>query len=186
VTLLLIPAIHRLTHQIALELEATPGLDLSQAEAHVLAHLVAKGNSTASDIHRAFGHKKSTLTAVLDRLEARHLIARRPSAHDRRAIEVSLTDEGTPVAHAAHARLLEIEGALFARLSPSERALMTKALDTSWMTSDVRPRGASRVSAGSGTKGGSGPGERAAAPPEGGTTGPPRPRPRRRRPARSR
>jgi DNA-binding MarR family transcriptional regulator len=129
VTLVLIPAIHRLTHAIAVELDATPGLDLSQAEAHVMAHLAAQGDSTASAIHRAFGHKKSTLTAVLDRLEARGLIARHGSVRDRRSIDVGLTEEGRGLARRAHERLVEIEGALWGRLSRAERALLARSLD---------------------------------------------------------
>ena len=44
----------------------------------------------------AFGHKRSTLTSILDRLEERRLIARTSDERDRRTFVVSLTKSGRP------------------------------------------------------------------------------------------
>ncbi|MFO1394344.1 MAG: MarR family winged helix-turn-helix transcriptional regulator [Steroidobacteraceae bacterium] len=49
---------------------------------------------TASDISREFRHDSGALTRVIDRLERRGLLARRRSAADRRAVELSLTPLG--------------------------------------------------------------------------------------------
>ena len=77
------------------------GLDdpsVNQAEAHVLAHLASAGESTIGQVHRAFGHKRSTLTSILDRLEERRLIARTSDERDRRTFVVSLTKSGRAAA----------------------------------------------------------------------------------------
>jgi DNA-binding MarR family transcriptional regulator len=124
----LIPAIHRATHAIALQLESPPKLAVTQAEAHVLAHLVTEGDSTVAEIHRAFGHKRSTLTAILDRLEARGLIGRRTSEADRRSFLVSLTTRGERIGKVVCERLASIEGAMLARLSAGERKAVRSAL----------------------------------------------------------
>ncbi len=101
----LIFSIHRATHRIGLYLARhIPGV--SQAEAHILSHLHESGDSTIADLHRAFAHKRSTLTSVLDRLEARKFITRRPSSIDRRSFVIGLTRQGRSMAAKIH-RLLE-------------------------------------------------------------------------------
>jgi MarR family transcriptional regulator for hemolysin len=46
------------------------------------------------DLARAVGIEGPTLTRHLDALESAGLVVRRPSASDRRAVQVELTDEG--------------------------------------------------------------------------------------------
>ena len=94
----LIPSIHRATHQIGLFVGRLDNLGVTQAEAHILAHLGEHGDSTVADLHRAFGHKRSTLTSILDRLAARDLVTREVSETDRRSFVVSLTRTGKPLA----------------------------------------------------------------------------------------
>ena len=94
----LIPHIHRATHRIGLHIAELDDPAVNQAEAHVLAHLASAGESTIGQVHRAFGHKRSTLTSILDRLEERHLIARTSDARDRRTFVVSLTGKGRAAA----------------------------------------------------------------------------------------
>ena len=110
-TLRFVPAIHRATHAIALLLEQAPDLGVTQAEAHVLSHLADRGQATVADIHQAFGHKRSTLTSILDRLEARELITREVNADDRRSFVVALTRQGRTLATkvAAHLERLETD-----------------------------------------------------------------------------
>lgn len=101
----LIFGIHRATHRIGLFIQKrAPGF--TQAEAHILCHLHEAGDSSIAELHRAFAHKRSTLTSVLDRLDARELVKRAPSAADRRSFVVSLTRPGRKEAARIH-RLLE-------------------------------------------------------------------------------
>jgi DNA-binding MarR family transcriptional regulator len=94
----LIPHIHRATHRIALHIAELDNPAVTQAEAHVLAHLDAAGDCTVGEVHRAFGHKRSTLTSILDRLEARDWIARTSHAGDRRTFLIALTKSGRTAA----------------------------------------------------------------------------------------
>ena len=101
----LIFGIHRVTHRIGLFIQRhEPGL--TQAEAHILCHLHESGESAVSDLHKAFAHKRSTLTSVLDRLAARGWVKRESSAEDRRSFVIRLTGTGRKRAAKVH-RLLE-------------------------------------------------------------------------------
>ena len=108
-TLRLVPALHRATHAVALLLDRASELGVTQAEAHVLSHLADRGDVTVADIHQAFGHKRSTLTSILDRLEARELITREVSAEDRRSFVVALTRQGRSLAGKVSAYLETLE-----------------------------------------------------------------------------
>src|SRR5579862_8038691 len=98
----LVDAIERSTHLIAVLLgpELTE-LGVGQAEANVLAHLARRPAMTVRDLHHRFGHKRSTLTNLIDRLERRGLVARTTILHVSRSIVVLLTPAGE-----APARLL--------------------------------------------------------------------------------
>lgn len=82
---------------------------VNQAEAHVLAHLASAGESTIGEVHRAFGHRRSTLTSILDRLEERNLIERTSDARDRRTFVVSLTRNGKAAARRVVGHLAAFE-----------------------------------------------------------------------------
>jgi DNA-binding MarR family transcriptional regulator len=92
--LLFIPAIQQITHRVGLSIAALPGLDVSQGEAHILAHLADHGESTIAELHRALAHKRSTLTSILDRLAGHRWIVRRVSETDRRSFAIALTPTG--------------------------------------------------------------------------------------------
>ncbi len=95
----MITDIERATHLIARHLgPVLTSLELTQGEAHVLAQLAHHGTLTATELHHEFGHKRSTLTNLLDRLERRELLRRAPNPSDRRSILVSLTARGRETA----------------------------------------------------------------------------------------
>jgi len=104
----LIFGIHRATHRIGLYIQRHAP-DLTQAEAHILCHLHESGNSAVSGLHRAFAHKRSTLTSVLDRLDARGLITRESSKTDRRSFVIRLTAAGKKKAARIHRQLEALE-----------------------------------------------------------------------------
>jgi DNA-binding MarR family transcriptional regulator len=110
----LVFGIHRATHQIGLYIQRHAA-GLSQAEAHILCHLDEAGDSPLADVHRAFAHKRSTLTGVLDRMEQAGLIRREHGSEDRRSILIRLTAAGKKKASRVH-RLLE---SLEARVLPA-------------------------------------------------------------------
>ena len=85
----------RSAHLIGVYLERAAGeLGITQAEAHVLAQLARHGPTPIATLHREFGHKRSTLTNILDRLEQRKLVRRKLNPDDRRSFLISLTASG--------------------------------------------------------------------------------------------
>ena len=89
-----VAALHRAVHALGLYLDAALEGEVSQAEAVVLLHLSTSGNSTINEVHKAFLHKRSTLTSVIDRLESKGLVRRRIGETDRRNFQLELTDRG--------------------------------------------------------------------------------------------
>jgi DNA-binding MarR family transcriptional regulator len=118
--LLLIPSIHRATHRIGLYIGRAPGLSVTQAEAHILAHLASEGESTIAHLHTAFAHRRSTLTSILDRLVERGFIVRESDARDRRTFRVRLTPNGAKAASKVSAWLERLERAVLSRITPAE------------------------------------------------------------------
>jgi DNA-binding MarR family transcriptional regulator len=113
----LLPAVHRAAHRLGLYLQAVrPALAVSQGEAHVLAHLAEASACPIGELARAFAHRRSTLTSILDRLEARGLVRRSLRAEDRRSFRVSLTPAGRALARRVHASLGRLEADLGRRL----------------------------------------------------------------------
>ena len=80
-------------------------LELSAAQFIVIANLAgAEGPKSASDLCKGISYDAGAMTRMLDRLEAKGLISRNRSAHDRRLMHLELTDEG----RAAYPRMREI------------------------------------------------------------------------------
>jgi DNA-binding MarR family transcriptional regulator len=149
VTLSLIPDIHRATHAIALALSSHPKLDVTQAEGHILAHLHESTEARISELHARFGHRRSTLTSVLDRLEQRGLIERTGDRNDRRAFVITLTRSGRTSAAAVHRILATIESEALSGVSDAQRTHVTSALDAI-AASAAKPRNLARRSGASG------------------------------------
>jgi len=122
----LIALLHRATHAVSLQIAEIPDTDVNQPEAHILAHLHATGTSRVGGIHVAFGHRRSTLTSVLDRLEDRKLIKRTADVHDRRAIVVSLTPGGKAVATRVYRALSDAEAKVLRGFSKQQIAAFRK------------------------------------------------------------
>ncbi len=112
----LVPALERTTHLVGLWVERSfPELRLTQAEAHVLAYLARHSPSSINDLHRSFGHKRSTLTSLLDRLEERGLLRRGAHPSSRRLVGVELTDAGREIGVQVSAALRRLEDRVLAR-----------------------------------------------------------------------
>lgn len=127
--LALIPAVHRATHRIGLWLEAAqPSLNVSQGEAHLLAHLAEFGPCSVGQLHQAFAHKRSSLTSYLDRLEGHGHVVRTRHPEDRRSFLISLTPSGSAAAARVHRRLAALEAATRRRLTDRDLLAVRAAL----------------------------------------------------------
>ena len=101
-----IPAIERAAHQIGSRIQGISGVNVTHAEAHVLAFLHVHSPVSIDAIHWSIGHKRSTLTSILRRLESRGYITRRSSDTDRRSFIIDLSPAGEKAAARIY-RLLE-------------------------------------------------------------------------------
>ena len=81
---------------------------------------------TMNELARFLGLDKSSVTGLVDRAERRGLVARVPSATDRRAVLVSLTDEGRSFVSQAAAAFGADVSALLSRLPPRERETLAR------------------------------------------------------------
>ena len=112
--LIAIPRIERAAHAVGLYLANRSGFELTQAEAHVLAFLHPRCEARINEIHEAFGHRRSTLTSVVDRLEKRKLLERASDPADRRVVVVALTPAGSaPKTSLANATFSKTQVAAF-------------------------------------------------------------------------
>ncbi len=126
---IIVPALERATHAIALWVERSfADLRLTQAEAHVLAFLADHAPCSINDLHRGFGHKRSTLTSLLDRLEGRGWIERAAHPTSRRLVLVRLTESGQAVAERVGAALRDLERRVLARLPADDADAFTRTL----------------------------------------------------------
>ncbi len=115
--------LERGAHLVGAYLDATIGkLGLTQGEAHVLAQVALHGPVSIAILHHEFGHKRSTLTNLLDRLEKRKLLRREINRADRRSIVVNLTPAGERAAREVTNALDKLERQLAGQVGKSDIA----------------------------------------------------------------
>jgi DNA-binding MarR family transcriptional regulator len=134
-----IGALHRAIHGVGLFFDEQFEGSLSQAEVVVLLHLWANPSSTINDVHRAFLHRRSTLTGVLDRLEAKGILERKVSKDDRRNLVLKLTQRGVESAARAASAVADIERrmkASSAGFEAARRLLESTATAATELTAD--------------------------------------------------
>jgi DNA-binding MarR family transcriptional regulator len=90
-----IAAWQRATHLILSALEdELSDLGLSAGETNTLACFAGARERTVGELVAATAQRPSTLTGILDRLEKRDLLERRPNPADRRSTHIVLTPKG--------------------------------------------------------------------------------------------
>ncbi|MBM7645709.1 DNA-binding MarR family transcriptional regulator [Scopulibacillus daqui] len=68
--------------------------ELTKDQHAVLRFIKANGQCTSSQLAKAFFVKKSAITAIVNRLAEKNIIARQRDANDRRVVYLTLTDYG--------------------------------------------------------------------------------------------
>jgi DNA-binding MarR family transcriptional regulator len=117
----LVPSVERASHAIALWIEAAlKDVGITQAEAHIVGYLAQVGHCSINDLHHDFGHRRSTLTSILDRLEARDLVRRTPHPTSRRSVMVELTQEGQATGERVTALLNRLDAAVRSQTAPRD------------------------------------------------------------------
>ena len=138
----LITHLHKATHQVGLYIHRELSeRGISQAEAHVLSHLSLRGPCSIADVHQSFGHRRSTLTSILNRLEDRGLIAREVHPDDRRSYLLRLTRDGKPLASGARRTLERLEAAVLSRLSEQQVASFVGVIEAIQTAAEEEEKG---------------------------------------------
>jgi len=106
---------------------AAGGFGISPGRFGVLALIDANPGVSQSRLAQAAGLDRSTMVAVLDRLEERRLVERR-AGPDRRTNGLWLTRGGRALLAKLSRRVAEHEARIAARLSPAERAQLVRLL----------------------------------------------------------
>jgi MarR family transcriptional regulator, organic hydroperoxide resistance regulator len=123
-------ALQRATH-VTLDAAADELADLrlGAVELNVLANLADGTPRTASELAKAVGSRPTTMTSVLDRLEARGLLARHAHPRDRRALQIGLTANGRRTAAAVQRAFRTVERRALAGFSPAALDTFKRVLD---------------------------------------------------------
>ena len=98
-------------------------LDLAPAQALALGALEPRRPRAMSELAGLLHCDNSNVTGIIDRLEGRGLVRRRPGEHDRRRKLVEVTPAGAALRKRLHARLSEPPEALAALPEDDARAL---------------------------------------------------------------
>jgi DNA-binding MarR family transcriptional regulator len=101
--------------------------DLHPAQAGALLHMEPGSGMPMHELATILACDNSNVTGIVDRLEARGLVARRPYARDRRVKHIVLTPEGADLRERLRARMAEAPEAL-RRLSPADQRVLRDVL----------------------------------------------------------
>ena len=103
-------------------------LGLTQAQFDVIATLGNTEGMTASDLSDRSLVTKGTLTGVLDRLESKGLLERKPSPTDRRSVVVRLTRTGEETFRRVFPALIAVQKKYFERALTADEMRRLSAL----------------------------------------------------------
>jgi len=102
--------------------------NISPGQVGVLALVKANSGINQTRVGNALGIDRSTLVAVIDRLEERDLVARTPSPTDRRSHALVLTEAGERYLAELLPQVREHERQIATKLSKGERATLIALL----------------------------------------------------------
>jgi DNA-binding MarR family transcriptional regulator len=133
--------IHKAGRQIAVHLgEYLQAFGLDSAEGHTLSYLRSYSPCPVGELVRVFGHRPSTMTSILDRLEQRRLIERRTNPDDRRSFLVGLTSGGLEVADQMLVLLEKLENQIAERVTEADLDGFNAVMSAIGWVTDVQLR----------------------------------------------
>lgn len=104
------------------------GIDLTPGQFGVLARIAANPGLSQSALGRAIGIERSSVVAVIDRMEKRKLVVRGKTEGDRRANALSLSAEGAKLFRDASRRVRAHERRIVRGLTPAEARVLATLL----------------------------------------------------------
>lgn len=102
--------------------------DLTPVQARLLCVLIG-GPRGMAELAQMFGVEKAALTGLMDRIEKRGLAVRSAVPGDRRAVQVTLTEEGRQAATAFHADMGEALGRLTDPIPAADREVFRSTVE---------------------------------------------------------
>lgn len=120
--------LHQLARDVTTKLDrrlAPFGVTTQQA---ALLHNAASGGASPSQLMEAVGTDTAGMTKLLDRLEAKGLVERRPNPSDRRSVVIEPTESGLALVPRLSPVFGEVANQLFDGFSDDEVATLTSSL----------------------------------------------------------
>lgn len=124
-TLDVLPGVLHLLAQASVEVSGEEPLTLTQVR---LLRLLDAGARLTSELALRLDVSASTVSAAVDGLVRRGLVARVPSAEDRRTVPLEVTEAGAAAVRAARIRQERVLAGLFAALNPGERRALAEGM----------------------------------------------------------
>jgi DNA-binding MarR family transcriptional regulator len=126
----LLSPIHQANRQTSLHIDMLlADLSVTAQEGQVLAFVSARDGIPVTAIVRLLGVSKSTVTSLLQRLEAAGLMRRGDNPDDARSWLVFTTAKGRRVGAAARERVLELECRIQARITEADMRALARIVD---------------------------------------------------------
>ncbi len=97
------------------------GLSITPVQALILGFLNDEDPVTSSELGKRSELDSATLTGLIDRMEAAHLIERRANPADRRSIHIHLTERGRAMGSEAVHLIVEANREFLGKLTKSEQ-----------------------------------------------------------------
>ena len=104
------------------------GVQITPGQFGVITLIAANPGLTQSALARAVGIERSTMVTVIDVLESRGLVERRPSPVDRRSYALVISAEGSDMLEQLKPMVLEHEKRVTANLDSEERSQLLRIL----------------------------------------------------------
>ena len=108
--------------------EPTYGI-LTVSQSYCLRMLYFHGPQTMSELAAGLQVQLSTMTGVIDQLEAKRLVRRTAHPEDRRSLQVDLTAKGKKLYHSAHDAFISYLKRLFHARTAADREKILTFLD---------------------------------------------------------
>jgi MarR family transcriptional regulator, organic hydroperoxide resistance regulator len=125
--------LHKASRQLSVYLEArTSALGVSSPEGHLITYLNSYAPAPVGELVRVFGHKQSTLTSMLHRLEGAGWLRREINGSDRRSFLIHITPEGRALAERLAQPLQDLEASIRQHVTADEVAgfhAVTRAIE---------------------------------------------------------
>ncbi|MBV0911112.1 MarR family winged helix-turn-helix transcriptional regulator [Anianabacter salinae] len=136
----LIRRLHQISVAVFTEGMAAAQLDLTSVQFAALWTVARHPGIDQATLAGEIAYDRATIGGVVDRLEAKGLLARQVSDRDRRARVLTVTDNGRAVLERAHPAVVALQDDILAGLTAPERETLLDLLRKTTMAGNSRAR----------------------------------------------